>query len=188
MTMLEWVAVVPGHLPDQAVMFENHPNKDAKFVAKVPRKDGKFQVGLFVSDGACAEYALDNIAWCTDQFALLVLKHGKSVIWLLVATEYLVSFLRSTISNVFSNCFHFNLINTYQTSSSVIQNLYAYHYNQFLSTIRSSDNDSTGSGHQVCCILWLQMDTFNKEIGFLCGLKFFALNIFLGNTCNRVYI
>ena len=36
------------------------------------------------------------------------------------------------------------------------------------------------SGHQVRCIPWVQMGTFNKEIGFLCGLKFFALNIFLG--------
>ena len=36
------------------------------------------------------------------------------------------------------------------------------------------------SGHQVCCIPWVQMGTFNKEISFLCGLKFFALNIFCG--------
>ena len=36
------------------------------------------------------------------------------------------------------------------------------------------------SGHQVRCITWMQMGTFNKEIGFLCGLKFFALNIFCG--------
>ena len=36
------------------------------------------------------------------------------------------------------------------------------------------------SGHQVRCIHWVQMDTFNKEIGYLCGLKFFALNIFGG--------
>ena len=34
------------------------------------------------------------------------------------------------------------------------------------------------SGHQVRCIPWVQMGTFNKDIGFLCGLKFFALNIF----------
>ena len=34
------------------------------------------------------------------------------------------------------------------------------------------------SGHQVRCIPWVQMGTFNKEIGFLCGLKFFVLNIF----------
>ena len=34
------------------------------------------------------------------------------------------------------------------------------------------------SGHQVRYIPWVQMGTFNKEIGFLCGLKFFAL-IFL---------
>ena len=36
------------------------------------------------------------------------------------------------------------------------------------------------SGHQVRCITWVQMGTFNKEIGFLCGLIFFALNIFCG--------
>ena len=34
------------------------------------------------------------------------------------------------------------------------------------------------SGHQVRCIPWVQMGTFNKEIGFLCGLKCVALNIF----------
>ena len=34
------------------------------------------------------------------------------------------------------------------------------------------------SGHQVLCIPWVQMGTFNKEIVFLCGLEFFALNIF----------
>ena len=36
------------------------------------------------------------------------------------------------------------------------------------------------SGHQVCCIPWVQTGTFNKEISFLCILKFFALNIFCG--------
>ena len=36
------------------------------------------------------------------------------------------------------------------------------------------------SGHQVRCIPWVQVSTFNKEIGFLCGLKFFALSIFYG--------
>ena len=36
------------------------------------------------------------------------------------------------------------------------------------------------SGHQVRCIPWVQMGTFNKEIGFLFGLKFFALDIFCG--------
>ena len=44
------------------------------------------------------------------------------------------------------------------------------------------------SGHQVRCIPWVQLGTFNKDIGFLCGLKFFALNNFVGNTYNRVYI
>ena len=36
------------------------------------------------------------------------------------------------------------------------------------------------SGHQVRFIPWVQMGTFNKEISILCGLKFFALNIFCG--------
>ena len=34
------------------------------------------------------------------------------------------------------------------------------------------------TGHQVRCILWVQGGTYNKGIGFLCVLKFFALNIF----------
>ena len=38
----------------------------------------------------------------------------------------------------------------------------------------------TASGHQVRCIPWVQMGTFNKEIDFLLGLKLFALNIFCG--------
>ena len=36
------------------------------------------------------------------------------------------------------------------------------------------------SGHQVRCIPWVQMGTFNKEIGFECGLKFFELIILWG--------
>ena len=36
------------------------------------------------------------------------------------------------------------------------------------------------SCHQVRCISWVQMGTFNEKIGFLSGLKFFALNIFCG--------
>ena len=36
------------------------------------------------------------------------------------------------------------------------------------------------SDHQVRCIPWVQIGTFNKEIGFSYGLRFFALNIFCG--------
>ena len=36
------------------------------------------------------------------------------------------------------------------------------------------------SGYQVRCMPWVQMGAFNKEISFLCGLNFFALNIFCG--------
>ena len=52
--------------------------------------------------------------------------------------------------------------------------------NDAMLLIRSSDNDVPASGKQVRCIPWVQMGTFNKEIGFLCGLIFFALNIFGG--------
>ena len=44
------------------------------------------------------------------------------------------------------------------------------------------------SGHQVRCIPWVQMGTFYKEIGFLCGLIFLHWIYFVGNTYNRVYI
>ena len=35
------------------------------------------------------------------------------------------------------------------------------------------------AGQQVRCILWVQGAIYNKGIGFLCGLKFFALNILI---------
>ena len=44
------------------------------------------------------------------------------------------------------------------------------------------------SGHQVRCIPWVQMGTFNKEIGFLCGVKFFVLNIFCGEYLQSTYL
>ena len=57
-------------------------------------------------------------------------------------------------------------------------NLHYFSYNQcqigpVIMIVQASDN-------QVRCIPWVQMATLNKEIGFLCGLKFFALNIFYG--------
>ena len=36
------------------------------------------------------------------------------------------------------------------------------------------------SDHQVRSRPWVQRGTFNREIGFLCWLKFFVLNIFCG--------
>ena len=35
------------------------------------------------------------------------------------------------------------------------------------------------SGHQVRCIPWVQNGTFNKVIGFLCGLKKFCIEYIL---------
>ena len=50
---------------------------------------------------------------------------------------------------------------------------------------RSVTMTVSASGHQVRCIPWVQMGIFNKKIGFLCGLKFFALNIWVRSR-NRV--
>ena len=41
------------------------------------------------------------------------------------------------------------------------------------------------SGHQVRCTPWVQIGTFNKEIGFLYSLHWIY---FVGNTSNGVYI
>ena len=38
----------------------------------------------------------------------------------------------------------------------------------------------SASGHQIRCLPWVQMGTFNKKFGFLCGSQFFALKIFCG--------
>ena len=48
-----------------------------------------------------------------------------------------------------------------------------------LNPIRSNDNDSTCFWPPGSLHTWVEMGTFNKEIGFLCRLKFFALNIYL---------
>ena len=44
------------------------------------------------------------------------------------------------------------------------------------------------TGHQVCCMLWVQVAVFNKGIGFLYGSKFFETNIVCENTYNQVYV
>ena len=45
------------------------------------------------------------------------------------------------------------------------------------------------TGHQVHCILWVQMAISNKGIGFLSGLKIFVLNTFCEELdTSQVYI
>ena len=47
------------------------------------------------------------------------------------------------------------------------------------------------TGHQVRCMLWVQVATFmtfNEGIGFLCGFKFFALNIFWASKDTCLFI
>ena len=44
------------------------------------------------------------------------------------------------------------------------------------------------SGQQVHCITWVQMGTFNKEIGIYVDKNYLHWIYFVGNTYNRVYI
>ena len=73
-TQWEWVAAKHGEIPAQAVMFGNHDNNGAMFVAQI---DGMRNVGSFASSGSCAEY----YKGCTEQFSFLVLKHGESPVY-----------------------------------------------------------------------------------------------------------
>ena len=70
-------------------------------------------------------------------------------------------------------CVHWTMqsgvLQTWITIQSPVVVMISQQYCDLEWSIRSSE---------VRCIPWVQMGTFNKEIGFLCGLKFFALNIF----------
>ena len=79
MTEQEWVAAVPGQIPDQAVMFGNHSDYGAIFVARIDTVP--HNVGSFASKGSCAEY----YSGCTEQFSFLVLRHGESTKTMFIA-------------------------------------------------------------------------------------------------------
>ena len=80
------------------------------------------------------------------------------------------------------------LLDNYVIKSTVWYEYHIYIPQVIWLTLSLSDSSQYGpvtmivpaSGHQVRCVPWVQMGTFNKEIIFLCGLKFFALNIFCG--------
>ena len=78
-TILEWIAAVPGHIPEQAVMFENRSDGEAMFVANVHVRASNI-AGSFVSSSTCAEYYMpaSNEVGCLPTFDFLVLKHGES--------------------------------------------------------------------------------------------------------------
>ena len=75
-TELIWMRAVPGHIPDQAVMFANRSHNDTMFVVRV--NGGSF-IGSFVPGGSCAEY---YFKWprCTTTFDFLVMKYGEQSI------------------------------------------------------------------------------------------------------------
>ena len=62
-TVLEWIAAVPGHIPEQAVMFENHSQGDAMFVANVRLATSR-KAGMFISNSQCAEYHIRKKTEC----------------------------------------------------------------------------------------------------------------------------
>ena len=73
---LQWVRAMPGHIPDQAVIFGNNTHGDAMFVVRV--NDGSITAGSFVSGKSCAEYLqYDTQAKCIPTFDFLVLKRGE---------------------------------------------------------------------------------------------------------------
>ena len=81
-TILQWVPAVPGHIPDQAVLFENRSPGDGMYVVKVI--DGSTTAGgLYETNKPCAEY-LEVVSLegpfnpkCVPTFEFLVLKRGK---------------------------------------------------------------------------------------------------------------
>ena len=84
--MLEWIAAVPGHIPEQAVMFENRSQGDAMFVANVHLATSN-KAGMFISTSNCAEYYIyaPHTVDCSPTFDFLVLKRGKYATWCQVA-------------------------------------------------------------------------------------------------------
>ena len=77
-TAMEWVAAVPGHVPDQAVTFEDPAQRDPRFVARI--SSYPYRLGSFTRNQKCAVYTWRNQVGCTKHFAFLILKHGKFAI------------------------------------------------------------------------------------------------------------
>ena len=90
-TILEWIAAVPGHIPEQAVMFENRRHGDAMFVVNVHVRTPN-RGGIFVVNNTCAEYYIStgNEIGCLPTFDFLVLKHGEFTMRLWDAIDYVL--------------------------------------------------------------------------------------------------
>ena len=98
-TVLEWIAAVPGHIPEQAVMFENHSQGDAMFVANVRLATSR-KAGMFISNSQCAEYHIrkKQSVGCSPTFDFLVLKRGKYATWRQVTIRNVLAFLLLSIA------------------------------------------------------------------------------------------
>ena len=80
--ILQWVPALLGHVPDQAIVFENRSPGDAMYVVKVI--DGSTtEGGLYETNKPCAEY-LEVISFagpynpkCVPTFEFLVLRRGE---------------------------------------------------------------------------------------------------------------
>ena len=99
--VLEWVAAVPNHVPNQAVMFENRSNTDAMFVARVSSTWVSVG-GSYIPNKSCVEYKLSSSGvLCTQTFDFLVFKHGKPSVsqW---DSDILIAFSFFGVSSIWS--------------------------------------------------------------------------------------
>ena len=91
-TAWQWAKAVPGHLPEQAVMFWNNSDGVTVYVATAV-VIGEF--GVFTSNGSCTDF----FEVCKEKFNFLVLIYGKFTTTLYVINYYLIN------SHKNANCF-----------------------------------------------------------------------------------
>ena len=74
---LQWVTAVPGHVPDQAVIYEKRSSNDIMYVVAVV--DGSSRTpGLYETGKTCAEYEkYQHGAQCLSTFQYLILKRRE---------------------------------------------------------------------------------------------------------------
>ena len=85
-TKPQLVSAVPGHIPDQAVIFGGRPQNGNMYVVSVT--DGSTtEGGLYETNKSCAEYLEfnlfgPNVPKCVSTFQFLVVRQGKCYLWL----------------------------------------------------------------------------------------------------------
>ena len=76
-TVMQWVTAIPGHIPDQAVVYEERSRNDIMYIVAVTYGSSKTP-GLYETDKSCAEYwHYPDGPECFTTFEFLVLKHRE---------------------------------------------------------------------------------------------------------------